>query len=87
MLCAADRACGVMLTAREADVAAEASPDDARPTDEIVDVLIIGAGASGAAVAWSLAETRMRILCLEQGDWIRPSIPDQRSRLGGASLR
>jgi choline dehydrogenase-like flavoprotein len=44
-----------------------------RPTDEIVDVLIIGAGASGAAVAWSLAETRMRILCLEQGDWIRPS--------------
>ncbi len=36
-----------------------------------VDVLIIGSGASGAAVAWSLAETRMRILCLEQGDWIR----------------
>jgi choline dehydrogenase-like flavoprotein len=32
-----------------------------------VDVLIIGAGASGAAVAWSLAETRMHILCLEQG--------------------
>jgi choline dehydrogenase-like flavoprotein len=36
-----------------------------------VDVLIIGAGASGAAIAWSLAETRMRILCLEQGDWVR----------------
>ncbi len=34
-----------------------------------VDVLIIGSGASGAAVAWSLAETRMRIVCLEQGDW------------------
>jgi len=30
-----------------------------------VDVLIVGAGASGAAVAWSLAETRMRIVCLE----------------------
>ena len=44
-----------------------------RPTDEIVDVLIIGAGASGAAVAWSLAETRMKILCLEQGDWIKPT--------------
>ena len=43
-----------------------------RPTDEIVDVLIIGSGASGAAVAWSLTETRMRILCLEQGDWIKP---------------
>jgi choline dehydrogenase-like flavoprotein len=38
-----------------------------------VDVLIIGAGASGAAVAWSLAETRMKILCLEQGDWMKPS--------------
>jgi choline dehydrogenase-like flavoprotein len=38
-----------------------------------VDVLIIGAGASGAAVAWSLAETKMRILCLEQGDWTKPS--------------
>ena len=33
-----------------------------------VDVLIVGAGASGAAIAWSLLETRMRILCLEQGD-------------------
>ena len=48
-------------------------PDTARPTDEIVDVLIIGAGASGAAVAWSLADTRMKILCLEQGDWIKPT--------------
>ena len=38
-----------------------------------VDVLIIGAGASGAAVAWSLAETRMRIVCFEQGDWTNPS--------------
>jgi len=32
-----------------------------------VDVLIVGAGASGAAIAWSLLETRMQILCLEQG--------------------
>ena len=38
-----------------------------------VDVLIIGAGASGAAVAWSFAETKMHILCLEQGDWMKPS--------------
>lgn len=36
-------------------------------TSDPVDVLIIGAGASGAAIAWSLLETRMRILCLEQG--------------------
>jgi choline dehydrogenase-like flavoprotein len=38
-----------------------------------VDVLIIGSGASGAAVAWSLAETKMHILCLEQGEWMKPS--------------
>jgi choline dehydrogenase-like flavoprotein len=41
--------------------------------NEMVDVLIIGSGASGAAVAWSLAETKMKILCLEQGDWMKPS--------------
>jgi choline dehydrogenase-like flavoprotein len=40
---------------------------------EPVDVLIIGAGASGAALAWSLAETRMRIVCFEQGDWMNPA--------------
>ncbi len=37
-----------------------------------VDVLIVGAGASGAAVAYGLAETRMRIVCLEQGGWMNP---------------
>jgi choline dehydrogenase-like flavoprotein len=36
------------------------------------DVLIVGAGASGAAVAWSLAEAGFKVVCLEQGDWIRP---------------
>ena len=56
-----------MSTSTAADHAA------ARPTDDIVDVLIIGSGASGAAVAWSLADTRMKILCLEQGDWMKPT--------------
>jgi choline dehydrogenase-like flavoprotein len=42
-------------------------------SEEPVDVLIIGAGASGAALAWSLAETRMRIVCLEQGGWMNPA--------------
>ena len=42
-------------------------------SNEPVDVLIVGAGASGAAVAWSLAETKMRIVCLEQGDVPDPS--------------
>ncbi|MFO1025036.1 MAG: GMC family oxidoreductase [Acetobacteraceae bacterium] len=41
--------------------------------NDIVDVLIIGSGAAGAAVAWSLTETKMRILCLEQGDWMKNS--------------
>ncbi len=41
-------------------------------SEEAVDVLIIGAGAAGAALAWSLSETRMNILCLEQGDWMDP---------------
>jgi choline dehydrogenase-like flavoprotein len=54
-------------------------------TSEKVDVLIVGAGASGAAFAWSMADTRMRILCLEQGDWSRQSdypsnSPDWESR-------
>ena len=38
-----------------------------------VDVLIIGSGASGATVAWSLADTNMRIVCLEQGDCVSPN--------------
>jgi len=33
-------------------------------SEQPVDVLIIGSGAAGAAFAWSLAETRMNILCL-----------------------
>jgi choline dehydrogenase-like flavoprotein len=42
-------------------------------SEQPVDVLIIGAGAAGAAFAWSLAETRMKIVCLEQGDWQDPT--------------
>ncbi len=41
--------------------------------DETADVVIVGAGAAGAALAWSLAETRMNIVCLEQGDWMDPA--------------
>ena len=53
-----------------------------------VDVLIIGAGASGAAIAWSLVETRMRILCLEQGPAsARQGFPKPKRRLRTRPLR
>ena len=42
-------------------------------SEETVDVLIVGAGAAGAAIAWSLADTRMNVLCLEQGGWMDPA--------------
>ena len=42
-------------------------------TEQPADVVIIGAGAAGAAFAWSLAETRMKIVCLEQGGWMTPA--------------
>jgi len=48
-----------------------------------VDVVIIGAGASGGAVAWSLAETKMRIVCLEQGDWVKPPTTPPMAATGG----
>jgi choline dehydrogenase-like flavoprotein len=34
------------------------------------DVVIVGAGASGAAVAWKLARAGISVTCLEQGDWV-----------------
>ena len=35
--------------------------------EKIIDILIIGAGPSGAAAAWSLSKTSLSIMCLEQG--------------------
>ena len=40
--------------------------------DMAVDVLIVGAGATGAAVAWSLSQTGLKIVCLEQGPRMDP---------------
>lgn len=37
-----------------------------QPSD---DILIIGAGASGAAAAWRLASAGLSVTCLEQGHW------------------
>jgi choline dehydrogenase-like flavoprotein len=35
-----------------------------------IDVLVVGAGAAGAAFAWRLSQAGIRVLCLEQGDWV-----------------
>ena len=37
------------------------------------DVVIVGAGPSGAVVAHTLASRGFKVLCLEQGDWANPS--------------
>ena len=37
------------------------------------DVLIIGAGAAGAAAAWKLSDLDLKIVCLEQGDFMDAS--------------
>jgi choline dehydrogenase-like flavoprotein len=39
---------------------------------ERVDVLVIGAGASGAAFTWSLSQAGLKVMCLEQGGWVDP---------------
>ena len=42
-------------------------------SNDRVDVLVIGAGASGAAFTWSLVKDGFDVLCLEQGGWTDPS--------------
>jgi choline dehydrogenase-like flavoprotein len=36
------------------------------------DVLVIGAGAGGGAVAKRLSDDGIKVVCLEQGDWLHP---------------
>ena len=40
---------------------------------EPVDVLVVGAGAAGAAFTWSVSRAGLHVLCLEQGDWVDPA--------------
>ena len=42
--------------------------------DEPADVLVIGAGASGAALTWRLSQAGLNVVCLEQGRWGRPEV-------------
>lgn len=41
--------------------------------DPLADVLVIGAGPSGAIVSYILAERGFAVVCLEQGDWVNAS--------------
>src|SRR3981081_4565600 len=38
--------------------------------DPRADVLVIGSGASGAAICKRLSDQGARVICLEQGDWV-----------------
>jgi Predicted flavoprotein involved in K+ transport len=38
--------------------------------NNLVDILVIGAGASSAAAVSNLSSLGVNILCLEQGDWM-----------------
>ncbi len=44
-----------------------------RPSGDVADVLIIGAGASGAVAARHLAAKGFKVVCLEQGTWVDSS--------------
>src|SRR4051794_39802086 len=46
------------------------SPDSGVAMPEHADVIVIGSGAGGGAVAWALAPTGKKILLLERGDWL-----------------
>lgn len=37
-----------------------------------IDFIVIGAGASGAAVSWRLSQGGAKVVCLEQGGWVSP---------------
>ena len=37
------------------------------------DVVIIGAGPAGGVAALRLVEAGLRVVCLEQGDWVKPT--------------
>ncbi len=55
---------------------------------ETSDVVIVGAGAAGAALAWRLASNGLKVICLERGYWHDPSdAPQDRPEWEGERLR
>ena len=49
------------------------SSDGGAEATDVVDVLVIGAGPSGAVVTHTAAAAGLSVICLEQGDWVNPS--------------
>jgi choline dehydrogenase-like flavoprotein len=41
--------------------------------NDIADVVVVGAGPSGAVVTHTLAARGLKVVCLEQGDWVNPT--------------
>ena len=41
--------------------------------DRPADVLVVGAGATGAALSWRLSSRGLSVTCLEQGGWVDPA--------------
>ena len=54
-------------------MASDNTPDENGHASDIVDVVVIGAGPSGAVVTHTAAAAGLRVICLEQGDWVNPS--------------
>jgi choline dehydrogenase-like flavoprotein len=56
----------------EGAVAVPEGNDRSGTHPETAEVLVIGAGPSGAFASKRLAEAGFRVVCLEQGDWVDP---------------
>lgn len=41
--------------------------------NNVTDVLVIGSGMGGAAMSKRLSDVGMKVVCLEQGDWVHPT--------------
>ena len=41
--------------------------------DNVADVLVIGSGMGGAAMSKRLSDGGIKVVCLEQGDWVHPT--------------
>ena len=44
-----------------------------RRRTQVADVLIVGGGTSGGVAGKHLAEAGLKVICLEQGDWVEKS--------------